>query len=68
MLFILNFRSGFQIAEQNGDVRKNCATKNATAGVPVVHQLQAGVAAAAAQVAQPHLPLVAEAVEMLTVI
>lgn len=54
------FRSGFQIGEPNGDVRKNFATKNAIAAVPAHRRpAAAGVASAAAQVAEQLLPSVA---------
>lgn len=53
------FRSGFQIGEPNGDVRKNFATKNAIAAVPALRPPAAGVASAAAQVAAQLLPSVA---------
>ena len=56
----LTFRSGFQIGEPNGDVRKNFATKNAIAAVPAHRRpAAAGVASAAAQVAEQLLPSVA---------
>ena len=56
----LTFRSGFQIGEPNGDVRKNFATKNAIAAVPAHRQpAAAGVASAAVQVAEQLLPSVA---------
>lgn len=55
----LTFRSGFQIGEPNGDVRKNFATKNAIAAVPALRPPAAGVASAAAQVAAQLLPSVA---------
>ena len=46
----LTFRSGFQIGEPNGDVRKNFATKNAIAAVPA-HRRPAAAAGVAASVA-----------------
>ena len=55
----LTFRSGFQIGEPNGDVRKNFATKNAIAAVPALRRPAAGVASAVAQVAAQPLPSVA---------
>ena len=56
----LTFRSGFQIGEPNGDVRKNFATKNAIAAVPAHRRpAAAGVASAAAQVAEHRRPSVA---------
>ena len=56
----LTFRSGFQIGEPNGDVRKNFATKNAIAAVPAHRRpAAAGVASLAAQVAEHLLPSLA---------